>query len=85
MKVEQKLWRADQGWVVAKDEALSDIAQLVLAFGSKKSLDNASRFDELREYYPNVEIVTCSTAGEILAEKAIDDSITVSALYFEKK
>src|SRR3989344_336107 len=41
-------------------------------------------FDSLRQSYPNSKILMCSTAGEILDTRVYDNSISVTAVYFEK-
>lgn len=57
---------------------------LVLTFGSKNHLLKESTFSNIKSKFPNAEIVLCSTAGEILQEDVLDNSIVVTALEFEK-
>ncbi|SNS57068.1 Uncharacterized conserved protein, contains FIST_N domain [Ekhidna lutea] len=84
MKIEQKLWTNEIGWESVIDKNLSSSANLVLVFGDKGELSNQSRFDELRNFYPNADIVTCSTAGEILGDQTSEGTINSTALYLEK-
>jgi hypothetical protein len=84
MKVEQKLWHATHGWKHVIQQDLMDSAGLVLAFGSRAVLSDRERYFELKKQYPNAHILTCSTSGEILDSKVLDDTIVATAICFEK-
>jgi hypothetical protein len=84
MKIEQKLWTVDNGWTNVTDNNLSNNTNLVLAFGGKLVLENGDRFKELQSFYPNSEIVMCSTAGEILDDKVSDGTINATVISFER-
>ncbi len=58
--------------------------QLVLGFGKKDLLLNSTFYDGLYQQYPAAAIVLCSTAGEIYDEKVADDSVSVTAVEFDK-
>jgi hypothetical protein len=62
----------------------SEKAQLVLVFGSGELVTSQSLFDDIRSKFAHADIVTCSTAGEILHNEVYDDSAVVTAVYFEK-
>lgn len=83
MKIEQKEWTKSQGWTDKKNNQLSANAQLVLVFGCKNVLIESDRFEEMRQFYPNADIVSCSTAGEILDTKISEESISLTAVSFE--
>ncbi|MEM7296778.1 MAG: FIST N-terminal domain-containing protein [Bacteroidota bacterium] len=83
MRIEQKLWIDQSGWSNVVNHNISSAAQLVLAFGDKEALSVPERFEEIRSFYPNADIVTCSTAGEILDEKVSEGTINVTAIVFE--
>lgn len=59
-------------------------AQLVLAFGSGELVTNQTIFSSIKERFPNANIVSCSTSGEILHKQVYDDTVVVTAIYFEK-
>ncbi|MDO9156890.1 MAG: FIST N-terminal domain-containing protein, partial [Sediminibacterium sp.] len=59
-------------------------AQLVLVFGSGELVTSQSLFDNIQSKFPHADIVSCSTAGEILHKEVYDDSAVVTAVYFEK-
>ena len=84
MKTEQKHWTAEGGWQNLKNENLGDSANLVTVFGSRALLEDSSKFDEIKTFYPNAHIVTGSTAGEIVEDFVYDDSLAVTAIQFEK-
>ena len=83
MKIEQKEWTKTQGWVNKDENDLSREGKLVLVFGCKEVLTESDRFDEIKQFYPNAEIVSCSTAGEILDNKVSEESISLTAVSFE--
>jgi len=62
----------------------SEKAQLVLVFGSGELVTSQTLFDDIRARFPHADIVSCSTAGEILHREVYDDSAVVTAVYFEK-
>jgi hypothetical protein len=83
MRIEQRQWNAGNGWHVSDSSDLAGDAQLVLAFGSTDALSDLSRIKELRAWYPDARILSCSTSGEILGTTIYDDSITTTAVAFE--
>lgn len=62
----------------------SEKCQLVLGFGNKDLLSETNNFEIIRNKFPNAEIISCSTAGEIFGTEVSDDSISVMAMEFEK-
>jgi hypothetical protein len=84
MKVEQKLWHVSHGWKDVSHADLRNSAQLVIAFGSRQVLSDPKRYYELKEHYPHAHILTCTTSGEILGSKILDDTVVCTAILFEK-
>src|SRR3989338_10700553 len=82
MKIEQKSWTKDTGWVDISKETLSVPPQLVLMFAGRQLLEEGERFKEVRALYPNSHILTCSTAGEIIATQVRDNSVALPAGFF---
>ncbi len=83
MKIEQLFWEKETGWKMFSKNQLTVAAQLVLVFGQRECIEVPEIYSELREKYPHADIVFCSTSGEIMDIEVKDDSISVSALYFE--
>lgn len=77
-------WTPSTGMKAFKDCGLSNSADLVLAFGARPILEDATRFEEIRKHYPKAQIVMGSTAGEILDDMVFDDSLVITAVDFEK-
>jgi hypothetical protein len=73
-------------WIV--DNMPSDFpvekAQLVLVFGSGALVTSEELFNQIKSKFSQADIVSCSTAGEILHSEVYDDSAVVTAIYFEK-
>lgn len=58
--------------------------QLMLVFGDRFLLENASHIATLKQVYPNANIVSCSTSGEIYERQVYDKSIVATAICLEK-
>ena len=84
MKIEQLLWKASEGWEHLDEKDQSIKPNLVLFFGETSSLAEKQIYQELREKYPDANIVGCTSAGEILDDEVYDESIVVTAVEFEK-
>lgn len=84
MKIEQKKWTKEGGWSEVSNNNLKDVAQLVFVFGDSSLLPDTNRFAEIKAMYPNAHILAGSTAGEIIGTQVLDNSITVTAVRFEK-
>lgn len=82
MKIEQVLWTPGNNWEIIYDQNLSDSAQIVLAFGSAHLLQDKTLYSELSSLYPNAEIISCSSSGNITQGELLDDSIMVNAFQF---
>lgn len=70
----------------SKNEKLVDNSSchLVIGFGEKTSLSNGTSYQSLRQLFPNATIAICSTSGEIYDNEVLDDSLSVSAIQFDK-
>lgn len=85
MKIQQKKFSAAQGWEMLDDQLRNTPApQLVLAFGSRALLEGTGIYAQLRHDYPDAVILINSTSGEIIGTQVYDDSIAVTAIYFER-
>jgi len=75
-------WTADTGWVIP--EAQLDEPALVLYFGAPSLMaGDAAAVRELVAEFPNAVVCGCSTAGEILADRVLDESIVAALVWFE--
>ena len=68
MKIEQLIFKTE--WNKVKEEA-NIKPQLVLAFGKRELFDSSNYLSEIKELYPNSDIVISSGAGEIVGPKYI--------------
>jgi len=87
MKTQQKIFQEDsQTWkVISTSENFdTNLIQIVLAFGKGELLNSEENFTQIKEFYPNAEIISCSTAGEILGTEIHENSIVLTAISFEK-
>jgi hypothetical protein len=81
MKVSQRTWTANKGWVGT--DGTEGRAQLVLVFGGSKALKDKERIAEVAKAHSGATIVGCTTSGEIAGTRVLDDSLVVTAVQFE--
>lgn len=84
MKIEQKLWTEAEGWEYTSTGRLDAPPQLVLAFGARKLMEDPKMYQQMRNFYPGAYLLSCSTAGEILDTNVRDNSISLTAVHFDK-
>lgn len=84
MRTEQKQWTAEGGWQEIKEASIGNSADLVFVFGSRTLLEDSSKYDEIKSFYPSAHIILGSTSGEIMEDLVYDDSLAVTAVEFEK-
>jgi hypothetical protein len=67
-------------------ESLIDASkcQLVFVFGSSEQILLPQNLDHIRNEYPNADIVSASTAGEIINDGVFDNSIVATAIQLEQ-
>ena len=84
MKIFQKLYLSD----IQKDEVVIDYPEfepdLVLFFGNRSFLESTTIIRQWRENFPKTLISGCSTSGEIHKASVYDDSLSITAIQFEK-
>jgi len=84
MKIEQKKWTSETGWKTLSSVPLMESPDLVFVFGGSEPLEDKTRFDEIRLWYPDSHIIVASTAGEIIKTEVSDNTIVLTAIKFEK-
>ncbi len=84
MKIQQRIWRKDTGWEVLREQPFNDSPILVFVFGNRFLLEEQHHFDKIQSFYPTAEIILNSTSGEIINGTVYDDSITLTAMQFDK-
>lgn len=83
MRIEQRVWQASTGWHIAASDGVMT-PSLVLFFAAPGTLDDGSRFAELRDQYPTAAIIGCSTGGEIADIDVLDGAIVATAIEFAR-
>lgn len=83
MKIEQRQWTKNSGWAIPPRNSLMTRANLVVVFGGRDALENKNRFEEIKSFYPNANILISSTAGEIRDTEVLDGAVVVTAIQFE--
>ena len=83
MKIVQLVKNKDQNWrYVGVKQHLN--APLVLIFGNRFLLEQQAVYKEIRDLFPEGHLIFGSTCGEISSNTVNDESITITAMEFEK-
>src|SRR5690242_3836379 len=80
MRATQSIWTANKGWHGDADAG----ANLVLAFGSSGEMRGGERWRELGIRHPRAIVLGCSTGGEIHGCDVLDQSMSVTAMRFDR-
>src|SRR6476620_2220956 len=81
METAQVQWLRDGGWRTSP--VLGWKPQIAFAFGSRNVLTDPASLAALRDAFPDVPLVGCSTAGEICGTNVQDGTLSVTAVRFE--
>lgn len=85
MKIEQKQFSTNKSWETHRNDNFdSTTSELVIVFGSKSLLTQADLYNQIRNEYPVADIIMNSTSGEIMDVQVTDDSISLTAIKFDK-
>lgn len=73
-------------WIIGDlpEDFPAEKAQLVLVFGSGELVTKETIFSSIKARFPKADIVSCSTSGEIIHKEVYDDTLVVTAIFFEK-
>jgi hypothetical protein len=83
MRIHQKIWTAENGWIPELSEKSDETVQLVLFFSSTQILKKNILCEEIKQAYPNAHFCGCSTAGEIAGTQVSDNAFVLTAISFE--
>lgn len=85
MKASLSLYKNGQFSCNDTTEVLDPLkTSLVLGFGEKSILATGDIYQLLKDKYKNADIVLCSTSGEIYNDTVQDNTVSISAIEFEK-
>ncbi len=82
MKINQAKKLKGKDWEFTQETKLTE--PLVLVFGDRFILESKDLYNEIKEMYPDGHIIFGSTSGEILNSNVYEESITITAIEFEK-
>lgn len=80
MKLKQYQFKAGQNISMEQFEQ----AGLVLVFGERLLIEQQQYNSVWKECFPNAQVMFCSTAGEIFDTSVSDDTLSITAIQFEK-
>lgn len=83
MKSVQAYYTNEKGWVYLTDKQNLN-SPLVIVFGDRILLEDADVLQSLKQEFPYQDIIYGSTAGEIAGSHVLDESLSVTAIEFEK-
>ena len=82
MKINQAKRTKTGKWEFLESEPL--VKPLVLVFGDRMMMEDANLFEEVKQLYPDGELIFGSTSGEILGTHVYEETATLTAIQFEK-
>ena len=82
MKINQARRTQNGEWEFLQSQTL--VKPLVFIFGDRFILESDTIYGEIRELYPDGELVFGSTSGEIMETHVYEGTITLTAIQFEK-
>jgi hypothetical protein len=80
MRAQQSLWTAQSGWT----GDVAETADLLLVFGGATPIKDETHWRELSKRHPKAILLGCSTGGEIHGRNVLDESLSVTALSFDR-
>lgn len=84
MKSLQAVWKPSQGWTYLSHSKQELNAPLVFVFGNRFLLESTDTLQAIQEEFPYQHIVYGSTSGEIAKGMVYENTVTVTAIEFEK-
>lgn len=84
MRIETISYTVHNGWSCNHFPKLDSPSTLLLVFGESDLLDKPEPIDELIKNYPNSVVMGCSTAGAVIGERVVDETISVAIVRFER-
>ena len=82
MKTKQYKW-LNKNWIDV-NESVDVNPQICLLFGTRETIENEPEYyDQLKLKYPTADIVVSSTAGNIVGEELMDDTIIATCIELE--
>lgn len=85
MKLQQKQFSHEKGWKIIRNDIPEGFKyELVIGFGSSTLLADEVIYKQIKEDYPNATILLNTTSGEILDVQVSDETISLTAIHFEK-
>ena len=83
MRIDQKIWTEEKGWLPELSGRADETVHLLLFFGSTHILRRRILCEEIKKAYPNAHFFGCSTAGEIAGTQVTDNTFVMTAISFE--
>lgn len=80
MRARQALWTEHKGWSGQSEGG----ANLVLAFGGTRAVTNEELWRGMTSRNPGAIVLGCSTGGEIHGSDVLDESLSLTALSFDR-
>ena len=84
MKAFQLSIQGQEVWDFSKLPEQNYDYQLIIVFGSRYLLEGESWFDALSKRFPQAQIISASTSGNIHQESVTVESLVANFIYFEK-
>ena len=83
MKTQQFIFASNE-WIPINGTTSTDVTngELALVFGAKHLIADENMRHKIRQKYPDADIIYSSTAGEIMDNKVLDNTLCITAISF---
>jgi hypothetical protein len=81
MKTQQFFWTKESNWNIPAVPL--EQAQVLFIFAGIDVIEKQNAYSELKGHFPNAQQIYMSTSGEIMGNEIKDDSLVVTAVWFE--
>jgi hypothetical protein len=82
MHINTYRWTSGSGWDINLSQDPN--IDLVMAFADNPFFAQAKCYEELKNFFPNADIVGCSSSGNINGNSISDEDIVIAAISFSK-
>lgn len=83
MQTAQYIFAQKQTWEPVGETTIEH-PHLLIVFGTRQKIETTHAIAQLKQKFPQAQLIGCSTAGEILQTHVYDNTITATAIHFDK-
>lgn len=83
MQIAQYILTDQNSWKLENGSELTEV-DLVIVFGQRQKIESTNAYTLLKQQFANAQIIGCTSAGDILNTKVLEESVVATAIKLEK-